>query len=163
MPRSLTANLRRSHHGWSTSCSHFQIHQFIVTQRRRPPDFCQIPIFRSDSKNERVLFCCRRRWAEQHGVVDDETKFRLDLAHVALLPNVRVLCLQAKTLQRAFCRTVLYPEVQFIPIGDRKVSAGVNGVPAMRVPRPRAKSEKADSAKLVSDAAANGLFIGVIE
>ena len=36
----------------------------------------------------RLLFDWR---TEQHGVVDDESKFRLSIALVALLPNSRVL------------------------------------------------------------------------
>jgi hypothetical protein len=38
-----------------------------------------------------VLLCRGRRRAEQDGIVDDKAKFRLALAHVALLPDIRIL------------------------------------------------------------------------
>ena len=44
------------------------------------------------------LFDCRRRRAEQDSIIDDEAEFRLCLAHVALLPEIRVLRLQAEAL-----------------------------------------------------------------
>ena len=41
-----------------------------------------------------ILFCYERRTchgrrrAEEHGIVNDETKFRLSIAHVTLLPKI---------------------------------------------------------------------------
>ena len=40
-------------------------------------------------------------------MIDDEPKFWLSVAHVAFLPNIRVLRLHAKAFQGTFRRTVL--------------------------------------------------------
>src|SRR4051812_9217698 len=79
-------------------------------------------IIMSTEASSVVLFCCERRLrhgrrrAEQHGIVNDEPKFRLRIARVTLLPKTRILRLETKTLQRTFGGTILYPNIQLSPI-----------------------------------------------
>src|SRR5712671_7010122 len=88
-------------------------------------------------------------------------------AHIAVLPDVGVLHLHAQSSQRAFTGTVLNPEIQFAPIGYSQVGDGVDGIPAACVPRSDTQSGKSGpfvfSAEIVSDAAADRFFVGVVE
>src|SRR3954465_10556656 len=75
------------------------------------------------------------RWRpEEHGVIDDETEFRLGIAHVALLPDRRILCFHSQPLQRTVARPILDPQVEFIPVSDRRRRHRIYRIPAMRVP-----------------------------
>jgi hypothetical protein len=59
-----------------------------------------------------------QRWPEQNRVVDDEPKFVLGIANVALLPEARILRPQPEDFQRSLGRAVLKPDVELIAIGN---------------------------------------------
>jgi hypothetical protein len=86
----------------------------------------------------------------------------LGIAHVTLLPDICVLHLYTKTLQRAFRWTILYPKVQLLLIGYPRIGAAVDGVPAMRVPRADAEARKTNRSQIVRYAAAEGLSFAFV-
>lgn len=97
-----------------------------------------------------------REGGRNNSIINNELKLRLDIP--PLLPDVPTLQPLTKTFQRAFRGPVLYPEIQFAPIGYPRVGAGVDSVSAMRVPHPGAKSGMTKRSELARDATANSSF-----
>src|SRR5579871_2377520 len=85
-----------------------------------------------------LSFCGHR--AVQSCIVEDQSQLALRVGKIPLLPNVRILNLEAKALKQSRGWAVLKPDVEFVPVWNGEVRGRIYSAPALRIPYARAQS-----------------------